>query len=307
MTLGDRVRHVVFDNVYLKLVSFACALILYSFVHGGQEARRSVVVDVEAILPPSEANRELVSKLPQNVRLTLRGSTQAIDDLRASSMAVQVDLSKAKDGRVTFEPAMVHGAAGTKYQVEQFDPPSIDLVWEARVQREVPVQVGVVGSPVAGLVVRGVPRIEPHSVTVRGPLSEVSTLQHVRTDAFDVTGLSEGRHQRPLAVEKLAARLTVEPKNVTVTTDIAREVVERTFAKLPVVVVGQAKGKPVPNEVDVRLTCPPEVVRSLRPEQVVPRVEVTSKETSGSEPYPLHVVLDKCEAHTTPAEVVVRW
>lgn len=307
MSLGDHLKSAVLDNVYLKLVSFACALVLYSFVHGGQEARRSIVVDLEAILPPSESNRVLVSPLPQNVRLTLRGSSQAIDDLRATALNVQVDLSSAKDGRVTFESKMVHGVTESKYVVEQFEPPTIDLTWEARVRREVPVQVGVVGTPANGLVVRGGPHVEPSHVTVAGPLSDVATLQHVRTDAFDVTGLSEGRHQRQLAAEKLSAKLVVDPKSVTVTTEIAREVVERSFAKLTVIVVGQSKAKTLPIEVDVRLVCPPEIVRGLRAEQIVPRVEVVSKEASGSETHPVRVIIEQCEAHVTPAEVVTRW
>jgi YbbR domain-containing protein len=288
-------------------VSFACAIVLYSFVHGGQEARRSIVVDVEAILPPAEMNRVLVSTLPQNVRLTLRGSSQAIDDLRASALTVQLDLSAAKDGHVTFDPKMVHGSQGTKYVVEQFEPQSIDLQWESRVTRDVSLQVGVVGKPAPGLVVRGAPLVEPPQVTVRGPASEVSTLQHVRADAFDVTGLGEGRYQRTLAIERLSARLLVEPKTVTVTTEIAREMMERSFDKLPVVVVGQPKGKTTPADVAVVLSCPPEIVRSLRPEQIVPRTEVTSKEPAGSEEHPVTVALPGCEAKISPPNVIVKW
>jgi hypothetical protein len=57
----------------------------------------------------------------------------------------------------------------------------------------------------------------------------------------------------------------------------------------------------------VRLTCPPEILRALRPEQVVPRVEDRSTAASGSESLPVIVEVDKCEAHVTPAAVVARW
>ena len=44
-TFGERLRDVVLENWKLKLLSFGCALVLYSLVHGGQDAasRASIV------------------------------------------------------------------------------------------------------------------------------------------------------------------------------------------------------------------------------------------------------------------------
>lgn len=92
-----------------------------------------------------------------------------------------------------------------------------------------------------------------------------------------------------------------------VTAEITREVAERVFQKLPVAVIGVPKGKTEPKEVDVRLVCPPDIVRSLRPEQIVPQVEVTSKDTAGSASLPVQVRIDKCDAYATPREIVTRW
>ena len=133
-------------------------------------------------------------------------------------------------------------------------------------------------------------------------------LQHVRADAFDVRALAaEGEYPRQLAIEKPNPRLKIEPQSITVTAEITLEVAERVYQKLPVAVVGTPKGKAQPAEVDVRLVCPPEIVRSLRPEQIVPQVEVTSKEPSGSMMLPVAVRIDKCDAYITPREVVARW
>jgi hypothetical protein len=57
----------------------------------------------------------------------------------------------------------------------------------------------------------------------------------------------------------------------------------------------------------VRLVCPPDIVRSLRPEQIVPQVEVTSKDPSGSLSLPVQVRIDKCDAYPIPREVIARW
>jgi hypothetical protein len=303
----ERLRIALTENLNLKLLSFSFALVLYSLVHGGQDARRSVVVDLEVGLPPESSDLVLVGSIPQSIRIYVRGSNQTIDNLRASSVSVQIDLTNKQPSHVIFEPKMVRLPEGVNVELEQFDPPSIDLRWEQRVVRDVPIQVSVVGTPADGFVVKGPLVAEPKTAKVRGPQSDVMVLQFVRADAYDVRGLSEGSYPRNLAVERVNPRLKIEPMTVVVTAEITREVAERPFQKLPVSIVGIPKGKTEPKEVDVRLVCPPDIVRSLRPEQIVPQVEVTSKELAGSQSLPVKVAIQKCEAYATPPNVIVRW
>ena len=306
--MWERIKAAITENLNLKLLSFAFALVIYSLVHGGQDARRSIVVDLEAILPGESSDRVLVSSIPQSVRITARGSNQTIDNLRASSVSVVIDLSQNAPTHVAFETKMVRLPEGVNVEIESFDPSFIDLKWEQRIVRDVPVQLSVVGTPADGFVVKGPLVAEPKSVKVRGPQSEVMVLQHVRADAFDVRGLPEGSYPRQLAIERPSPRLRIEPTSVIVTAEITREVAERVFQKIPVVVVGPAKGKAQPSEVDVRLVCPPEIVRSLRPEQIVAQVEVTSKDPSGSQSLPVEIHIDKCDAYVLGSkEVVARW
>lgn len=307
--MWERIRAALTENLNLKLLSFAFALVLYSLVHGGQDARRSIVVDLEAILPNEVSDRILVGSIPQSVRVAVRGSSVAIDNLRAAQVTVQLDLATSQPQHVVFEPKMVRLPEGfANLEIESFDPSGVDLKWEPRVFRDVPIQVSVVGSPAPGFVVKSTLVAEPTIAKVRGPQSEVMVLQHLRADAFDVAGLTEGQYPRRLALEAPPSqRVKYEPRSALVTAEISREVAERVFPKLPVAVLGQAKGKTQPAEVDVRLVCPPDIVRSLRPEQIVPQVEITSKEPTGSQSLPVLIRLDKCEAFVIPREVVARW
>jgi len=304
----QRVKIAVGENWNLKLISFALALVLYSLFHGAQDAQRSVSIDVVMIMPPEAANRVLVSQPPTQVRLTLRGSRAALDDLRVDDIGnLQLDIHSGAEKRVTLTPQMVH--VPPSVTVEQFDPPAVDLVWEDQVVRDVPIQVSVVGTPAPGFVVKGVPVADPETVRVRGPKSEVLVLQHVRADPFDVTGLTEGVYPRHLAIDRMTGQVNVESATHTIliTTEIVREVTERSFVKTAVAVVGVPKGKTQPSEVDVRLVGPPEILRALRPEQVVAKVTVRSTAPSGSESLPVEVAVDGCQAHVTPSAVIVRW
>lgn len=305
--MWDRIRSMLTENLNLKLLSFAVALVLYSLVHGGQDSRGSTSVDLEVNLPPESGDKVFVGSIPRDVRIFVRGSAQTIENLRGGAVHMIVDLTESPE-YVIFNPKMVRFPDGVRVEIEQFEPPSIDLKWEPRVTRDVPVQVSVVGAPADGYVVRGTPVAEPKTVKVRGPQSDVMVLQHLRAEAFDVRALAaEGEFPRQLAIERPNPRLKIDPISVTVTAEIARETAERVFPKLPVAVIGAPKGRTLPAEVDVRLVCPPELVRSLRPEQIVPQVDVSSHEASGSLPLPVTVRMDQCDAYVTPREVVTRW
>ena len=306
-TVGERVKGAFTENLNLKLVSFGAALVLYSLVHGAQDAQRAMSVDLVVVLPPDAANRVLVSQLPPQVRVTLRGSRTTLDDLRSDDIGnLQIDVHTGQDKRVVLDKSMVHVPAGVR--VEQIDPPAIDFQWDDLIVRDVPVQVSVVGTPAAGYVVKGVPAAEPKAVRVRGPKSEVTTLQFARAEAFDVSGLTEGVYSHALAIDKPpAASISLDMKTVNVTAAIMRELTERSFTRLAVAVTGQPKAKTQPPDVDVRLSCPPDIAHSLRPEQVVPRVEVHNVAATGSESLPIVVSVDKCEAYATPSIVIVKW
>jgi hypothetical protein len=293
------------ENVNLKVISLAFALALYSLVHGSQEAQRSMRLSVVALTPPETANRELVSPIPAEVRVTVRGARSTLDDLHPDDIEVQLDLRAGSETRKAFTPDMIPVPPGIT--VQQIDPPEVDLKWEDRIVRDVPVEVGVVGSPAAGFVVKMAPTAEPKTVRAQGPKSQVLVLQRARTDAFEVGGLTEGKYTRQLAIDRPQGRVTYDALTIGATVEIGREVVERPFTKIPVAVLGHAGAKAQPTDVDVRLSCPPEVVRALRPEQVVPRVQVGSSAEHGSDVFPVQLSIDQCDVHVTPPSVIVRW
>jgi YbbR domain-containing protein len=306
LDLGYRLRAALLENLNLKLVSLIVALALYSVAHGSQDAQRSLLVSVVALTPPETANRELVTPIPPQIRVTLRGPRSTLDDLHADNIgSVQLDLHSGKETRFTFEPSMVPVPPGLK--VEQIDPPAIDLTWEDRISRDVPVEVGIVGSPAPGYVVKSAPSAEPGRVRARGPKSQVMVVQHARADAFDVNGLTNGKYTRQLAVDRPPARVIYDVSSVSATIEIGRELAERPFTRVPIAILGRLNAKAQPADVDVRLTCPPEIVRALRSEQIVPRVQLNTPADHGTEALTVQLSIDQCEAHVTPPNVIVRW
>jgi YbbR-like protein len=310
-TLFVRIRDMMVENLGLKILSFTFALGLYAFVHGSQDAQRTLPVDVVATPPPENLHRVLLTPLPPVVRVTVRGPRPILDEMKADDLgAFQLDLRTGKLEHVAFDPAAIHLPPGVR--AEQIDPPSIALRWEDEIVREIPIRAPLTGMPAPGFVVKGPARPEPVAVRAIGPRSVVEVVQFANAEAFDVSGLSrEGSFVHTLALERPPVRVEYETKTVSVTVQIAREELQRSFVKVPVQLVGAAHGTVAPSEVDVKVEGPPEVVRSLRSDQIIPTADLhalgVNTATPGSAKVPVTVELSGCRAAVQPGAVVARW
>jgi YbbR domain-containing protein len=313
--LGAWLRAALTDNVGLKALSLAFALGLFFYQKGQQDQQqRTVPVGVVMRLPPESAKRELMTPIPASVHVTLRGSTRAIDQLIQAGIApVEIDLRDGQRESITFEGSMF--SLPPEVEVTIIDPPSIDLEWQDVVTRQVPLQAAITGKPAEGFVVKGEPEVDPHEMTVRGPVGLVEVIQYVRLAAFDVSGLTEGTFQRPIAIDAPPNRVSyIGPRSATVTVSIARRLAEARFPKRTVEVVGVPNAVLTPRQVDVNVIGPPEVVRGLRAEQVIPRVDLSKipgfdpkTQPHGSASLEVTVDIKGAEADIQPPSVTVKW
>lgn len=311
MNQGARgiLRTAIFENFGLKILSLAFALGFYAFIHGAEEAQRTFSVSVVSIMPKEELNRQLMTQLPTEVAVTLRGSRTQLDDLRADDLGtLQIDLRKGRETSVELDPSMFNVPEGLV--VEQIYPPRIDLRWDDVITRSVPVQVPRTGELAAGFEVKGTIAIDPASVKARGPRSVVDVMQFARTEAFDVTGLSEGTYERTLALDHPPKLVSYDVDSVKAVIEVTREQVSRTFDR-KVEVVGLPRAKTTPPSVAVRVIGPPEAVNALAPEAIVPRVELKGANIDPNQPGSafVDVLVDvgRLQAEVSPPKVLVKW
>lgn len=313
--VGTLLRHAVTENLGLKVLSLLFALGLFVYLQGQEDTQqRTVAAGVVLRLPPESAHRELMTQVPANIHVTLRGAAGALDRMIQTGIPpVEVDLRQGQEGTVTFDRGMFNLPQGVEVVI--IDPPSIKLEWQDVVSRKIPIQASITGTPAGGYVVKGEPQVEPDSIGVRGPENLVETMQFARLAAFDVSGLSEGVYRRRIAIDAPPNRVTYTgPQSATVAVSIARRVSEVKFTKRPVVVVGATQAVVSPREVDVTIMGPPEVVRALREEQIVPRANLLGvegldpkQERHGSASVEVTVDVASAEAEIQPPSVTVKW
>ncbi len=273
---GGALRAMLTENVGLKATSLVIAVFLFSVVRGAEDAQRSVLVDVVAVLPPPTEPRILTSDLPAKVRLTLRGSRSLLNSVRTDDLGpVQVDLSETHASVYYFDAEQFSVPAGV--EVTQVSPDALPLTWAERAQRILPVQARLDGRPAAGLMVTGEPSVRPSTVTLRGPEPDLATIDRVLTEPIALATLSEGRIERRVALARLGAHVEiVGDEDVTVQVEIAPEIATRPVPRLEVAVVGGALRDVRPTRVRVTLRGPPTALDAIDAPSIVPYVDAAA-------------------------------
>lgn len=308
--IRESVRGAFLDNVGLKVLSLLCALGIFAFIHGAENAERTVSVSIVTIMPPESANRQVMTQIPTEVKVTLRGTRTQLDDLRNDDLGtLNLNLRSGRETNIDLEPDMFRMPAGVS--VVEINPPSIEIRWDDVVTHSIPVQIARTGEPAPSFAVKGIIRADPANVQARGPRTIVDGLQYARSAAFDVTGLTEGVYRRPLPLDKPPRFVSYDVDSVMATVEIARELAKKEFANLRVEVVGLTRATTTPPTVKVRLVGSNEDVNAITPESLVPRVEPKAPAVDVTKPGSayLDVLLDvnNLRVEITPPKVLVKW
>jgi YbbR domain-containing protein len=296
------------QNLAIKSFSMCAALLVVAYQRGSaDEKTRTIPFSVDAQMPQEGSERELMTPLPPNIKVTVQGSTGALDELAAKNPSVEIDLRDGTLSHVHFNAEQLAVPPGVK--VKFVDPPSFDLEWQTLINRPIPIQSSVTGQVADGNEVAKL-SVEPPTVELRGPASLVRVTQVARAAPFDITGLTEGSYQRQLALDPPPNRTHyVNHASATVSVEIRRRLITVSFPRLPIEVVGIAGTKAIPAKVDVTVRGTPEVVRSLQQELVVPRVDASKLDTSkhGSQVLPVTVDLANATCEIQPPTVKVSF
>ena len=152
---------------------------------------------------------------------------------------VQVDLRDGRRRRIDLDRSLMTLPAGVEFV--GFDPPSIDLRWDALVARSIAVRASVVGSTAPRTRI-GAVFVEPERVRARGPSQALEAQEVVHTVAVDASGLSPGRYERRVSLEAPRNGIDFGSVQVRVTFEVTPLLGERRFERLPVTVRGLPRG-----------------------------------------------------------------
>lgn len=272
----DFVRRALTENLGLKVLALAASIGLFVIVRGTEDAQMPVPVSVVALMPPASENKMLVSEIPDEVRVTLRGSRSVLNAVRRDGLTpIQMDLRDTSAHFYYFSQEDFELPAGVS--IVQIAPSAISLRWVERAERRVPVEPLLEGRVVEGHTITTT-TVEPSTVTVTGSAAEVNRLEQVRTAPVDVNGLRAGTHPFRVPLGLLPEHVSYQQSDRTalVTVTVEEEVGVRTFADIDVSVVGATDVALRPAQVNVVVRGPRARVADLHPRRILPFVDVSA-------------------------------
>lgn len=267
----------VFENFGLKVFSLVVAVGIFWSVRGAEHADRTIFVGVVAELPPNSSTRQMVSDLPAQVRLRVRGAQSIVNALRPSDIPpITIDLTDTDARMYYFDPEDVVLPAGV--EVLQIAPATLALEWGERAQHDLRLVAAIDGRPREGLMLAGPATVRPSSLTVRGLEAELASLDAVRTELVSLDGLGAGHHDLRVPLMPLPAHCEAQQPigAVTVSFDLVPEISERTIARAEVAVVGGTPREVRPERVRIVLRGAPSRFDALDADGVVPVIDVES-------------------------------
>ena len=308
--VGHGLRNLLLRNFWLKLLSLLIALGFYGFIHGTQDAERTLAVPLITYMPPANQHRQLMTQIPNTISVTVSGLKAQLDGIRGENVGpVPIDLTDGATARFEFEPSMLN--LPPRITVKRIVPEVLELKWEDIVSHRIPVQLSFSGELDSTLQLEGDAEIEPVDVEARGPASVLNLIHAVRAADFDLSGLGAGETVRELALERSPDLVRWDVKAVVASVRVGRRSATKTFERLKVEVIGLPRAVARPALVDVTVRGLPEVVAKLRADAIVPRVEPKKGPgdwaPTGSVVLDVVVSLPGVEAEIVPPQVMVKW
>jgi len=260
------------DNLPMKAVSLAIAVVLWFVIAGEKTSERGLAVPVELQNVP--INLEMTGEAVNTVEVRLRASPGIIHALGPGEISAQVDLAGSAEGEriIHLSPEAIRVPFGVR--VVKITPSILTLNFERTLQKVVPVRPRFLGRPAPGREVIEVTS-DPAEVHISGPKSRVQEVESAFTEPVSLEGASSDVTEAvSVGLEDPMLRLFGAAR-VTVTARLAEIKARRTFDAVPVAVRGGV-ALVRPSVVQVTLAGPQASLDRLKPEDLRPFVAIDS-------------------------------
>jgi len=180
-------RRYVQDNLGLKLISLAAAVLLWALMAAEPSMETSISVPVEFHNAPREL--EILTDQHPDVYLHVKGPSGKVRNINRSEVGVLLDLAAVlQPGARTFTLDSSRVVLPRGVTLVKTIPSQIRLVFEKRLTREVRVLPRFTGIFVPGHEIAKY-TADPPALKVVGPQSRVTLLDYVTTDPIDLSRL----------------------------------------------------------------------------------------------------------------------
>ena len=180
----------LFSNWPARIISLTVAIILYLFYRVNTLDERFFSVKLVLKLPQGYT---VAAAYPISARITLRGDEETIYSIFEEDIVAFVDLEKHHSEGIYKAPVKIEkrGTALNSESLEiKVEPTEIAFSLEKEGKKSLNVVPRFKGQPALGFELIEY-SLEPSSIEVKGPLSQVENIANIATEEIDLTGKSE--------------------------------------------------------------------------------------------------------------------
>lgn len=238
-------RSALTENWPYKLTALLLGLLLWVNVSVEERVEEEVPVRMEWVVRDTSV---VLVDAPERVGAVVQGRARDVISMGTSGPTIRYVMDSATAGirSVRLRPDMVTKPPSSNVQVTSVRPSQVELRFEPRTARRVPVRPNLDATAAEGYAVIGEPDVEPDSVLLRGPQSEVDSVAIVTTETRSLAGLRRTRRvDLRVQLPEGVSQLQVRPGIVLATVEVD-SLVQRVF-RLPV-----RKAAGIPRDVELR-------------------------------------------------------
>lgn len=181
-------KRLLLENLGLKITAVLIAIFLWLFVTASGQSEISFKAPIEFKNVP--VGLGVIESSTQVVDVTVRGQERIMKYIRPGDIRVFVKLDKAKKGEGIYYINKENIELPYAVSIMNIQPSSLKLKLEETATRTVLVKPTITGIPKQGYFVKSI-EIDPQKARIEGLQSKVRGVHELRTEAMDITGLSE--------------------------------------------------------------------------------------------------------------------
>lgn len=170
------------------VLALAISVFIWAVAQGTSSIQQSFDVEVE-LVGVDEA-LVVTDQSSDSINVRLRGSRAALRNVEVGELKYRVDARGGKPGVAVYEVDVESIPHPTGTSFVGYAPAQLEVRFEKRGHKTVPVRAETEGSPAPGYHLAGV-IVAPERIRLEGARSQVLRLKEVVTEKIDITGLAE--------------------------------------------------------------------------------------------------------------------
>jgi YbbR domain-containing protein len=172
----------------MLVLALAISVFIWGVAQGTSSIQQSFDVDVELV--GVEESLVVTEQSADSINVRLRGSRAALRNLSVEQLKYRVDARGGKPGVAVYEVDVESIPHPTGTSFVGYAPSQLEVRFEKRGHKTVPVRAETEGTPAPGFHLAGVVLV-PDKIKLEGARRQVLRMKEVVTEKIDIAGLTE--------------------------------------------------------------------------------------------------------------------